>query len=157
MLGSCLTGQIKMSLANTIVLDLPARLESLSVLEACLTAVLNQEPDLSDRDAQTFEVVLAAHETCTNIIEHAYRGAAGRVGVTLRILEQPRRLEIEFHDTGEASDLSEVEPPNLDEAQSGGYGLFLIQHLMDRVTYLPEAGNNRWRLVKHLDRGGHGS
>src|SRR3954451_17990734 len=113
MLGIRLTEQIQMSPANTIELNLPARLESLSVLEACLTAVLNQEPDLRDREAQTFEVVLAAHETCTNIIEHAYRGTAGRVGVTLRMLDQPRRLEIEFHDTGEASDLSDVEPPNL--------------------------------------------
>ena len=135
---------------NTVELNLPARLESLSVLEACVTALLSQEPNLSDREARTFEVVLAVHETCTNIIEHAYRNAPGRVQVALTFLDQPHRLEIKLHDTGEPFDLAHVQPPNLDEAQTGGYGLFLIHRLMDEVAYSPERGNNRWRLVKRL-------
>ena len=152
MLDSRRVDQVLMNHINTVELNLPARLESLSVLEACVTALLNQEPDLSDRDARTFEVVLAVHETCTNIIEHAYQSAPGRVQVALTFLDRPRRLEIEVHDTGEPFDLSDVRPPNLDEAQTGGYGLFLIHHLMDEVAYSPERGNNRWRLVKRLEK-----
>jgi len=140
-----------MNHTNTVELNLPARLQSLSVLEACITALLGQELDLSDREARTFEVVLAVHETCTNIIEHAYRNFPGRVQLALTIFDQPRRLVVDIHDTGEPFDLSEVQPPNLDEAQTRGYGLFLIHHLMDEVNYQPERGNNRWRLVKRLE------
>ena len=137
--------------ANTVELNLPARLESLSVLEACVTALLGQEPELSDRDARTFEVVLAVHETCTNIIEHAYGGAPGRVRVAFTFLDDPRRLEIDFDDSGLAFDLSMVQPPNLNEAHTSGYGLLLIRRLMDEVDYHSQPGNNRWRLVKRLE------
>lgn len=151
MLAVHLADQVQMNHVDTVELTLPARLESLAVLEACITALLSQEPDLSDRDARTFEVVLAVHETCTNIIEHAYRDTPGRMQVALTFLDDPRRLEVTVHDTGETFDLSEVQPPNLDEAQTGGYGLFLIHHLMDEVVYSPERGNNRWRLLKRLE------
>jgi serine/threonine-protein kinase RsbW len=151
MLGAGVADAVQMSTADSVLLDLPARLESLSVLEGCVTALLSQEPDLSDRDAQTFEVALAVHETCLNIIEHAYGGQPGRVQVAFTFLDDPRRLEIEVHDTGESFDLADIQPPNLDEAHTGGYGLFLIQRLMDEVVYTPEPGNNRWRLVKGLN------
>ena len=137
--------------AKTVELNLPARLESLSVLEACVTALLGQETKLSDREARTFEVILAVHETCTNIIEHAYGGAPGRVRVAFTFLDDPRRLEIDFDDSGLAFDLSLVQTPDLSEAQTSGYGLFLIRRLMDEVDYRSEAGNNRWRLVKRLE------
>jgi serine/threonine-protein kinase RsbW len=149
-LSGRLAEQVEMKQPDTVELDLPARLESLAVIEACIRTLLSQEPDLSDRDARTFEVVLAVHETFTNIIEHAYQAAPGRVQLALTFLDQPRRLEITLHDTGETFDLSEVQPPNLDEPQTGGYGLYLIHHLMDEVVYSPERGNNRWRLVKHI-------
>jgi anti-sigma regulatory factor (Ser/Thr protein kinase) len=32
-----------------------------------------------------------------------------------------------------------------------GYGLFLMRSLLDEVRYEPQAGNNRWRLVKCLE------
>ena len=137
--------------ANTVELNLPARLESLSILEACVTALLGQEPELSDREARTFEVVLAVHETCTNIIEHAYGQTPGRVRVAFTFLDDPRRLEIDFDDNGQAFDLSQVQPPDLSEAQTSGYGLFLVRRLMDEVDYKSEPGNNRWRLVKRLE------
>ena len=142
---------MQMEAANTVELNLPARLESLSVLEACVTALLGQEPELSDREARTFEVVLAVHETCTNIIEHAYGASAGRVRVAFTFLDAPRRLAIDFDDSGQSFDLSTVQSPNLSEAQTSGYGLFLIRRLMDEVDYQPAPGNNRWRLVKRLE------
>jgi len=142
---------VQMNNADGVRLDLPARLESLSVLEACVTALLSQEPNLSDRDARTFEVALAVHETCLNIIEHAYRGQPGRVQVSFTFLDNPRRLVVELHDGGAAFDLSQVSTPNLAEPQTHGYGLFLIHRLVDDVVYTPKPGNNHWRLVKRLE------
>ena len=146
-----LVNQARAKDLNTVELNLPARLESLGVVEACITALLVQEPHLNDWEARTFEVILAVHETCTNIIEHAYQDSPGRMELALTFLDQPRRLEVRLRDTGTAFDLAAVPAPNLEEAHTGGYGLFLIHRLMDEVAYTPEQGNNRWRLVKRLE------
>jgi serine/threonine-protein kinase RsbW len=61
-----------------------------------------------------------------------------------------RHLTVEIRDTGKPFDLDAVETPGLNEPQIHGYGLFLIQQLMDEVVYIPKPGDNRWRLVKHL-------
>jgi serine/threonine-protein kinase RsbW len=88
------------------------------------------------------------HEACANIIEHAYRFSEGRIAVHISLCEQPDSIVIDLFDTGEKAVLDEVRPPNLNEPQIKGYGLFLIQQLMDSVEYLSEAEGNHWRLEK---------
>jgi anti-sigma regulatory factor (Ser/Thr protein kinase) len=46
--------------------------------------------------------------------------------------------------------LPEVQPPNEKEAQTSGYGLFLIHSLMDEVRYHPWPQKNHWQLMKRL-------
>lgn len=141
---------IPMPLRGTLHLDLPADLQFLTVLEGCLRALLGQEAGLSDPEARTFEVILAVHETCSNVIEHAYGGGPGRIKLAFSFLDGPRRLVVEIHDTGKSFTLPAIQQPNLHEVQTSGYGLFLIHRLMDEVRYQPEPGNNRWTLVKRL-------
>jgi serine/threonine-protein kinase RsbW len=96
---------------------------------------------------------LAAHEACTNIVGHAYDGAANgneRIIISLSLFPQPRRLEIELHDTGKPFNPEVVPAPSLDQAQVHGYGLFLMRNLMDKVTYKAQSGDNYWCLVKNL-------
>jgi len=107
--------------------------------------------DVGLDDKSVHHCILAVDETCTNIIEHAYGATAGRVRVAFTFLDDPRRLAIDFDDSGQSFDLAQVQSPNLDEAQTSGYGIFLIRRLMDEVDYRPAPGNNRWRLVKRLE------
>ena len=65
-------------------------------------------------------------------------------------MDNPRRLEINIHDTGKSFMIEDIKIPNIEEVQVRGYGLFLIHQLVDEVTYLPKMGNNQWRLVKKL-------
>jgi serine/threonine-protein kinase RsbW len=96
-------------------------------------------------------VQLAAHEVCTNIVEHAYAGNPdGCIAITLTLHPDPPQMTIDFRDTGRTFDLACVPTPNLDEMRERGYGLFLIYNLMDTVEYTPHAEGNHWHLVKYL-------
>jgi serine/threonine-protein kinase RsbW len=135
--------------SDVIRLDLPATHKYLNVLGACLGEMLTRAEGLDDPTALTYAVQLAVHEICANIVEHAYAGQpAGRIGVTVTLAAQPRRLVVDLADTGRSFDPAGVPEPDLTEGQAGGYGLFLVRQLMDDVTYHPQPGGNHWRLAK---------
>jgi serine/threonine-protein kinase RsbW len=137
--------------SDVIRLELPATHKYLSVLEACVSAMLERVESIPERNTLAYNVTLAVHETCTNIVEHAYAGRAGTIKATLSLADEPRRLVIDLYDTGRPFTMpSDIQQPNLEEVQTNGYGLFLIHELMDEVSYRPQSGDNRWRLVKNL-------
>jgi serine/threonine-protein kinase RsbW len=137
-----------MAETEVVHLDLPGTHKYLNMLSACLAQFLAHMP-LNNLEELSYHIQLAVHETCANIVEHAYEGTCkGRIQITLTLGE--RCLTVDIHDTGKAFDPDTVAAPNLDEPQVHGYGLFLIQQLMDEVNYNPKPGDNRWRLVKYL-------
>lgn len=136
--------------SDVIRLELPATYKYLSVLEACISAMLERVESIPERNTLSYNVTLAVHETCTNIVEHAYAERAGTIKAILCLAGEPRRLVIDLYDTGRSFSMPEVQQPNLEEVQTNGYGLFLIHELMDEVSYHPQSGDNRWRLVKNL-------
>jgi serine/threonine-protein kinase RsbW len=135
---------------QVVHIDLPASLKFLNLIGACVRSVLEHECDLPDRECFIYQVELAVHEACANIIEHAYAGASGRVKLQLTIEEQPRRLIVDIFDTGIPFDPARLEKLEIGEPKSRGYGLYLIHQLMDKVTYLGEPGRNHWCLEKNL-------
>lgn len=140
-----------MNQPNVIQLELPATYTYLNVLGTCLSEVIARVDDLTDSSTIAYNIQLAVHEACTNIIDHAYGGPCGeRIGIAMTVQPSPRQLIVELHDTGRSFDPDQVPQPTLDDVQVHGYGLFLMRELMDEVTYAPQPGNNRWRLVKYL-------
>ena len=136
---------------EVIRLDLPANHKHLNILGACISELLVRVEHVHEREAIIYNLQLAAHEACANIIDHAYAGDIDRrILVTLTLVGRPRRLIIDLHDTGCSFDLAMVPEPNLDEAHDHGYGLFLMRSLMDEVTYTSQPEGNHWALVKHL-------
>jgi serine/threonine-protein kinase RsbW len=135
---------------DIVRLDLPASYKYLNVVSSCLAAVLERLEGVSEREMVAYNVELAVHETCTNIVEHAYEGAPGRIEVAISVCNTPRQVVVEVHDTGRAFDMTQVKEPDLSQAHTNGYGLFLMHRLVDEVTYAPQSGNNHWRLVKNL-------
>jgi serine/threonine-protein kinase RsbW len=136
---------------DLIWLDLPATHKYLNVLGACINEMLSRVEGLAEPAVLSYSVQLAVHEACANIIDHAYEGREqDRFKVALSLEETPRRFVAELYDSGRSFDLSRVPQPTLEDPQIHGYGLFLIQQLLDEVTYQPQSGNNYWRLVKNL-------
>ncbi len=131
-------------------LDIPATFKYLNVVSSSLTAVLEHAENLSERDALIYNIILAVHEICTNIVEHAYAGEGGRIKIEISLDEEPTHIVVDLYDTGQQFDLAATTEPDLEDALIRGYGLFLIRELMDEVSYDPEAGQNHWRLMKKL-------
>lgn len=137
--------------ADRICLNLPASLKYLNIIGGCLKELLVHVPGLADAETAAYEVQLAVHEICVNIVTHAYRDRHdGRLQVVLHVDEAERRLTVELHDTGAPFDPSTVPEPNLDGAQVHGYGLFIARETLDDVIYQPLPDGNRWCLLKSL-------
>jgi serine/threonine-protein kinase RsbW len=130
--------------------SIPATLNYLSILGPCLGAILKETTPPIEEESLPYSLELAVYETCTNIVEHAYKDTDGRIELELSIEKQPQRLVIDLYDTGHSFNMANVPLPNLDVPQEHGYGLFLVHQLMDDVSYKPENGKNHWRLVKYL-------
>ena len=61
---------------------------------------------------------------------------------------------MEFEDRGRPFDIDEVAQPDVNEnlagRRKGGFGVFLIRSLMDRVQYRREGGVNYLRMEKKV-------
>jgi serine/threonine-protein kinase RsbW len=143
---------VSLSESNPLVcLELPAEHRYLNVLSACLAAFLERVEDIDERDVVSYNLQLAIQEACTNIVDHAYDGkVGGRIAVEISLAGVPRRLIIDLYDSGQPFDESAPEPPNLDEPQVRGYGLFLMRELTDGVLYERLGDHNHWQLRKKL-------
>ncbi|MEM8532928.1 MAG: ATP-binding protein [Chloroflexota bacterium] len=140
-----------MATDTVIQLQLPAAYHHLSMLETPINTLLNQVEQLPDRTIVAYNIRLALHEVCTNIVDHAYKDVPeGQIRLTLTFKADTACFVAETCDTGRAFDPSQVPQPDLSEPWVRGYGLFLVHSLMDEVSYtcLPEG--NHWRLVKHV-------
>ncbi len=138
---------------DTIRLDLPANLKYLHLVGSCIEGVLMRIEGLADPEKQVYNLQLAAQELCTNIVEHAYSGRdKARIRVSLSLEANPIQLVLKFWDTGRSFEPSMVPPPALGEPQVHGFGLFLVQQLVDDIEYRPMVGGNHWRLAKRLHR-----
>lgn len=132
-------------------LEISANHRFLNVVGACVNAVLDRVENLQEAETIRYAIELAVHETCTNIVDHAYpHTAEGRIQITLQLAADNSQLIVELEDQGIPFNPASVTGPDLDTIQVRGYGLFLVHELADEVTYTPQAGRNHWRLVKHL-------
>jgi serine/threonine-protein kinase RsbW len=132
-----------------IQVSFPAMLSYLTLIGPCLSVLL-KETAARQEEKLSYSLELAVYETCTNIVQHAYRDSAGRIELKLTLEDQPPRLIIDLYDTGLSFNLTTVPQPNLEFPQEHGYGLFLVHQLMDDVSYAPASGKNHWRLIKNL-------
>lgn len=99
-------------------------------------------------DQEIFDLQLAMSEAVSNIIRHGYSSAPGRtIWIDLSISE--RELRLVLRDDGVPLRPSDITPIDLDDPQGGGYGLFLIDELMDEVVRESDGDGTTLTLVKH--------
>jgi serine/threonine-protein kinase RsbW len=107
--------------------------------------------DLPEERIEDLKTAVA--EACLNAIEHGNKlDASMKVGVTLTVADS--ELQVAVRDQGQGT--GPVASPDIDskmegETASRGWGIFLIQSLMDEVEFesTPEGGN-QVRMIIHL-------
>ncbi len=131
---------------QTIELDLPASHKYLNVLGKCIEATL-QPLTLSDDSTFVHDVQLAAHETCANIIDHAYSEQPARIAITLTLDPQTQSFVIDTFDSGRQTfDLAAVPDP-FELSPSPRGGLFSSSALLFASATIVNAGNYIFNLV----------
>lgn len=100
------------------------------------------------------KIELAVEEIFVNIAHYAYEGKNGQVKVRTKVLENPKRLCIEFIDGGIQFNPLEKPDPNIslkaEDREIGGLGIFLTKKFMDKIEYRYENGNNILTIEKNL-------
>lgn len=94
---------------------------------------------------------LALQELLTNLVDHAYEGD-GSQPIIVNLYCDNAQVKIETQDLGKGMqfDPNNVNMPNPMDMAEGGYGVAIIQSLMDEMKYSSENGMNTWQLVKYL-------
>lgn len=138
-----------MQASDLVRLELPANGQYLNLLAVCIGEMLSRVDGMTDPQQTIYNIQLAVHEGCTNIVDHAYAGISGRIVVTLTLNPNPLQLIVELFDSGRPFTPPDHQPiPGVPQVR--GYGLFLMHEIMDDVKYESLAGHNCWRLVKNL-------
>jgi serine phosphatase RsbU (regulator of sigma subunit)/anti-sigma regulatory factor (Ser/Thr protein kinase) len=100
----------------------------------------------------------AVGEATMNAMEHGSTYRADRP-VSIRVLHSPARLRVQVSDLGGAAELPDAEAPDLAAKLAGeqkprGWGLFLIQKMVDEANVTGEGERRTLELVVHLRGGG---
>ncbi len=136
--------------SDTIKLEIPADVKYLETVSTLVETALNKTHE-NARDSQVmFAVKLAVHEICVNIIEHAYHGRTGTIQIFVHLVQSPPKIVVELCDQGDPADPAKFVPPNLEEPQVKGYGLYLVKNLVDSVDYSRTGGTNQWTIIKAM-------
>lgn len=133
---------------ETMQIKIPASYKNLEVVGECVDSMLQAIDQIEDRSQIAYQIRLAVHEVCTNIINHAYAGIEGQIRLAFTTTDSPLRMVVDVWDDGASFDPATVRTPDLNKAQTSGYGLFLVHQLMDEVAYESLPDQNHWRLVK---------
>jgi len=93
------------------------------------------------------DVVVALSEACSNAHRYAYDGRKdGRID--LRVALSAERVEIRVRDYGKGFDLREYRAPDLSQPHEGGYGIYLMSRLTDRLEHRPMESGTLVLMVK---------
>ena len=116
----------------TVELTIPV-LPDMELAATKTAEVVAKHMDLDDE--QTAEISMALIEAFLNAFEHS----KSKEQVEIHFKIQDDRLIIQVTDKGKGFDKSKVEIPNIDEKfgsdRKRGWGLKLIEELMDKVTF----------------------
>ncbi|MDQ1329389.1 MAG: serine/threonine-protein kinase RsbW [Candidatus Poribacteria bacterium] len=138
---------------DTIDLAVPSRsgLEKVAIDTAASIAELMGFSEDRIEDLRT-----AVGEACINAIEHGNKQDSS-IKVLVELIADNSKLQIDIHDQGTGIN-SKIDKPDIDAKIAGkqtvrGWGLFLIQSLMDEVQFYwsPEIGNIT-RMIIYLKK-----
>jgi serine/threonine-protein kinase RsbW len=128
-----------------------AELEALPAFRDLIDAACQQHPNIGPPTC--YDLKLAVEEACSNVIIHGYAGMnPGSIMLALEISDE--QVDVTITDFGHPFEPYEPKPPDLEASLqhglSGGFGLFLIYQLMDRIDYETAEDGNHLSFVKTL-------
>ncbi|ACF12696.1 putative anti-sigma regulatory factor, serine/threonine protein kinase [Chloroherpeton thalassium ATCC 35110] len=104
-------------------------------------------------ESETWKIILAVDEACSNVIRHAYNGKTDR-NFEITVEFDDNRFVVHIDDAGSGYDLRNHRAPNLQDCiakrKAGGLGIRIIKELVDEIDYQQVDNRNKLTLTKHL-------
>jgi len=132
---------------------------ALENLYEMLAYIRNQAIETGFNNTCVSKIELAAEEALVNIISHAYPAKNGTIDIAC-LSEKSHSLKITICDRGVAfnplelvrsyESLNATEQLEDENSQLGGYGIYFIVNMMDKVDYLRTEEANVLTLTKHI-------
>lgn len=126
---------------NRVTAEIPLELHRLVAIRDLVRAVAT---DVGEADVAALE--LAVHEVAVNVLRHARATEPLLVSVE----RTAASLHAEIVDDGVAFALEDAPRLPAGELREHGYGLLLVDRLVDHVSLTRADGRNRWHLTKEL-------
>lgn len=136
---------------RNVALTVPALPEYVDLVRLTLYGIASKMK-FTFEDIEDMKV--AVSEACNNAVLHAYGGDEGKIEV--QFLSIGEELSITVRDFGRSFSIADkkestsMHGKTIDEIQSGGLGLYLMQALMDRVEVQNEGGTSVVLTKKRL-------
>ena len=137
-------------MAESVTLEFPSEYKFLNLVDLLCTELVGDmgfPPEIQN------EISISVIEACTNSLEHGNK-CCPEENVRVVMTVFPDRFQVEAIDHGEGFDFEEYMkhiPDPADIAHLRGRGIYIMQHMMDELTYemLPKRGIKA-TLVKYL-------
>lgn len=127
----------------SILKSFPGKMDRLHLM---LKFVMDYGKIVGFQTHQLLKIELALEEALVNIISYGYADKEGAIEITCGTLEKGMRIIL--RDQGVAfNPLENMKDPKPDEP--GGYGLFFIRNIMDKIEYEREGDTNVLRMEKY--------
>lgn len=108
-----------------------------------------QEHQLDENISGQLELILV--EALNNIIEHAYQGAAGHpIEVDFSLVSDEIIMTLQDEGTTAPDAVVNKTMPDEQSLPEGGWGLYLIQTLADRLEFSEKNGRNTMVIAKNI-------
>ncbi len=132
---------------QTVEFSIPSHPKFLQLVRGTVTkvsAMMGLAPELAGN------ITLAVDEACSNIIKHSYlNDPKGKIDLCIQFGD--KQFKIVITDYGKQCDINQLKPRDLKEIRPGGLGLYIMNKVMDSVTYSCGIdGRNRVILIKTL-------
>ncbi|MGQ9805470.1 MAG: ATP-binding protein [Chlorobiales bacterium] len=104
-------------------------------------------------ESESYKIVLAVDEACSNIIRHGYgKNADEKLHIVIQTADN--RFTVTVNDNGKSYDIRTHPLPDMEAylaaKKSGGLGIKLIRSLVDEIEYEQSNGENKLVLTKRL-------
>lgn len=97
---------------------------------------------------------IALDELMSNVARYAYAPGNGEITISVRVLNDPRRVVLTLTDGGVPYDPLQKADPDVtlgaEERQIGGLGIFIVKKTMDKMTYAYKNKKNIVKITKNL-------
>ena len=102
-----------------------------------------------DKETLAYHLNLVLTEAMVNAIRHSGPREPEKL-VRIMITLNADDITIRVYDDGQGFDINNIPPPNFDELEDRGRGIFLIRSLMDSVSYRKNCKENILEMKKKL-------